>query len=176
MSEKEFNFQTPTPDKDPEPEDLDPRLGEPHPSTGIGDPLKVESEDEGVREVSLGFPEEEAWPPQPESQEPYDGLVPPPPNSVKTYDEAREELGKEEVEPEEVEPEGVPAMYNGKLANSSSQSFGGVLNGTELDGFFFYTVKHATGITLNGKHYDKGSYWFDMATYEGVSNIDLPFQ
>jgi len=178
MSEKEFNFQTPTPDKDPEPEERPyPRLGEPSTSGAPQEEDEVESEDEGVREVSLSFPENEAWPPQPESQEPSDGLVPPPPNApVRTYGEAVEELNREEPEEEAGgEPTPVP-IYNGKPAIPSSQSFGGVINGTEFDGFYFYTIKHSTGITLNGRHFDQGSYWFDLATYEGVLNIDLPFQ
>jgi hypothetical protein len=176
MSEKEFNFQDPLPDGDPEPvRKLYPGLGEP--TTG-GEPkeeVQVESEDEGVREVSLVFPEEEAWPPQPSpgldlSIKSHDKNTP-----VKTYSEAIEDLNREESEQGEVEQEPV-RLYSGKPANSSSQSFGGVINGTELDGFFFYTIKHPTGITLNGKHFDKGPYWFDMATYEGIRNIDLPFQ
>lgn len=168
MSEKEFDFQEEFPSLDSEP------------ALETPEEIQAESEVEEVREVTLAFPENEAWPPQPESQEPSE-IVPPPPNarnlslSVKTYSEAEEDLRKGEPEVEAVEQRPVH-IYNGKPANSSSQSFGGVINGTKLDGFLFYTIKHPTGITLNGKHFKRGSYWFDQATFEGIQNIDAPFQ
>lgn len=151
MSEKEFNFQ------DPEPELETP------------EEIKDESEYEEVREVSLVFPENEPWPPQPDDGP---GPADPPPSNpdVQAYIEEIEGLNQEEVEKEDV------CMYSGKPANSPSQSFGGVRNGTRLEGFYFYTIKHQTGITLNGKHFDAGSYWFDQEAYEGISIIDLPFQ
>lgn len=161
MDEKEFDLQEELPDGGPDPELETP------------EEIQAENEDEGVREVSLSFPENEAWPPQPENQESSMNVPPPPPNDpVETYGEAKEGIEQEEVKPEEP-----VRMYNGKPYNPSSKSFGGVvINGTELDGFFFYTVKHVTGITLNGKHFDAGSYWFDKDTFGGVANIDLPFQ
>lgn len=163
MSEKEFNFQEEFPDKVPVPELETP------------EEVQVASEHEEVREVSLVFPENAPWPPNPESQESSDVPPPPPNDPVKTYGEAVEELNQEESLREAVKLEPVK-IYNGKPANSSSQSFGGVVNGTKLEGFYFYTIKHPTGITLNGKHFNRGSYWFDQSTYEGIAAIDAPFQ
>ena len=149
MNEKEFNFE--------EFPDADPELETP-------EEIQAESEDEEVREVSLVFPENEAWPPQPESQETQES------DQVKTYSEAVGELNQEKPDKETGEPTPV-IIYNGKPANNPV-----VVNGTKLNGFYFYTIKHQTGITLNGKHFDAGSYWFDQSTYEGILIIDLPFQ
>lgn len=155
MNEKEFNFKESPPD--------DPELETP-------EEIQVESEDEEVREVSLIFPENEAWPPQPEIQETPDATQLSSSDQVKTYSEAVEDLNQEKPEKEDGEQDPV-RMYNGKPVNSLL-----VANGTKLEGFYFYTIKHQTGITLNGKHFDAGSHWFDQSTYEGILIIDLPFQ
>ena len=74
------------------------------------------------------------------------------------------------------ETQNVPTiLFNGKPVNSEFSEESEDENGTELDGFFFYRIKCPTGITLNGKHFEKGAYWFDEETYATMSDIDSPY-
>lgn len=78
----------------------------------------------------------------------------------------------DDVELEEFTEDVPLVLFNGKLVTEESNGE----NGTEFDGFFFYRIKCATGITLNGKHFAAGAYWFDEATFESMEIIDKPFQ
>lgn len=82
---------------------------------------------------------------------------------------------------EEMEKDGdlgyVPIiLFNGKPVKEEFSKKSEDQNGDELDGFFFYRIKCATGITLNGKHFDAGAYWFDRPTFESMEIIDKPYQ
>lgn len=67
-------------------------------------------------------------------------------------------------------------FYNGKPVGEASRQDSEYINGTEIDGFFFYRILSPSGITLNGTPYPQGSYWFNQETYGGIKSIDAPFQ
>ena len=109
---------------------------------------------------------------QPESPEfdlegnPIPGLEPPPPN-----EDEQVSVGGLAVDL------GLPVrpptpMYNGKPAWEEFNQESEDVNGTELDGFFFYRILSPSGITLNGTPYPQGAYWFDQKTYDGIEAID----
>jgi len=82
----------------------------------------------------------------------------------------------QDVEVEEVSVRSPVLLFNGKQVNAEFSEESEDENGTELDGFFFYRIKCATGITLNGKHFASGAYWFNEETYDTMVSIDAPYQ
>ena len=83
----------------------------------------------------------------------------------------------DEVTPQSYEVEKTPTLlFNGKPVNEEFNEESEDENGTELDGFFFYRIKCATGITLNGKHFIHGAYWFNEETYDTMTSLDAPYQ
>jgi len=81
----------------------------------------------------------------------------------------------QDVKVEEVSTDTPSLLFNGKQVNAEFSEESEDEDGTELDGFFFYRIKCATGITLNGKHFEKGAYWFNEETYATMSDIDSPY-
>lgn len=82
----------------------------------------------------------------------------------------------QDVEVEEIATDIPTLLFNGKAVNSEFSEESEDENGTELDGFFFYRIKCATGITLNGKHFALGAYWFNEETYDTMLSLDAPYQ
>ena len=82
----------------------------------------------------------------------------------------------QDVEAEEAPTDMSILLFNGKQVNAEFSEESEDENGTELDGFFFYRIKCVTGITLNGKHFVLGAYWFDEETFGTIANLDAPYQ
>lgn len=104
--------------------------------------------------------------PEPEPAEELEVQTPEVETSTDTKDVELKEFSKD-----------VPTLlFNGKPVNSEFSEESEDENGTELDGFFFYRIKCATGITLNGKHFALGAYWFNEETYDTMLSLDAPYQ
>ncbi len=124
-------------------------------------------------------PPEPPWQPEPEplSLRPVpDNLEPVNTGLVEKIEEMVEDGDLKIEEVEEFSGDVPSLLFNGKQVNAEFSEESEDENGTELDGFFFYRIKCPTGITLNGKHFVLGAYWFDEETYGTIVSLDAPYQ
>lgn len=106
------------------------------------------------------------------SSQPQEWYPPTPPWSPEP--EPLELSGNDSKQPDlKVHPS---TFYNGKPVGEEFNQESEDVNGTELDGFFFYRILSPSGVTLNGTPYPQGAYWFNQETYEEIERIDAPFQ